>query len=536
MHSRRLISLAGAAWFWALVLMFVVSHANGTSDVSGDATLEFGTSTGTLWAPFLEWELENASFAGNPFDVAADVRFTHNEAGITHETQMFYAGSDVWRFRFTGTRTGEWVFETSSDDPDLDGRSGFVVIEPNPDPDIHGFLVADNNRFAVQVGEDGALRGTTYNVYYNHPANLHIPGGWEGEGGFPVGDRAAIEEKAAAVLDEVTEHGADAMFLHVTNELFQYGARAHDEHDSETPDPDTFEVLEMIITRAHKRSLHVHMWLWGDEQRRQTPVGLPGGINGRVDQRMQRYIAARLGPLPGWTMSYGFDLNEWVTPAEVGKWHDYMHEHIGWPRLLMARETQAGHHDPFELGVNKLDVYSSDERPSSGFYDLAVDLLQEGYPLVFERRFLHSRDDVWDMDTTRRAWWQFALAGGAGAVWGVKWADPSDARPYPNPEQLRTFRTFWRDRFLLDLKPATELTDGYALKVPGGDLAVFYKESTSSVELDLSAMSEALTGVAVDTKLDYLEIELGDLAAEPQVWSAPYESDWAIAIGVFDAP
>ena len=78
-----------------------------------------------------------------------------------------------------------------------------------------------------------------------------------------------------------------------------------------------------------------HLWTWGDEQRNMTPARW--GINGNVDKRLQRYIGARLGPLPGWTMGYGFDLDEWVKVSELDVWRDYMHDHLGWPHLLGGR-------------------------------------------------------------------------------------------------------------------------------------------------------------------------------------------------------
>ncbi|MCB9249861.1 MAG: hypothetical protein H6613_15565 [Ignavibacteriales bacterium] len=68
----------------------------------------------------------------------------------------------------------------------------------------------------------------------------------------------------------------------------------------------------MLIVTAREKGLHVHFWSWGDEQRNQTLVDVLGGINGVEDKRLQRYIAARLGPIPGWSMGYGFDLHEWV--------------------------------------------------------------------------------------------------------------------------------------------------------------------------------------------------------------------------------
>jgi len=47
-------------------------------------------------------------------------------------------------------------------------------------------------------------------------------------------------------------------------------------------------------------------------------------------------------------------------------------------------------------------------------------------------------------------------------------------------------------------------------------------------------MSGAQTAIAIDTKKTYAEIPLNQLNAENQTWTAPYSSDWAIAVGSFD--
>jgi ribosomal protein S27E len=71
--------------------------------------------------------------------------------------------------------------------------------------------------------------------------------------------------------------------------------------------------------------------------------------------------------------------------------------------------------------------------------------------VLLEMRFLHTRHDVWDGPTTRRAMWQFILAGGAGAVWGRIWGEDSPPYDARTVEQLRCFARFWRDRWQLDL-------------------------------------------------------------------------------------
>jgi hypothetical protein len=48
-------------------------------------------------------------------------------------------------------------------------------------------------------------------------------------------------------------------------------------------------------------------------------------------------------------------------------------------------------------------------------------------------------------------------------------------------------------------------------------------------------MEGAQMVVAVDTKVLYKEIEVGELTAREHVWDAPYLSDWAIAVGNFSS-
>jgi hypothetical protein len=88
------------------------------------------------------------------------------------------------------------------------------------------------------------------------------------------------------------------------------------------PDPRTFETLERLITASYEAGGMVHLWKWGDEDRTMTPVGLAGGLNGEADKRLQRYIAARLGPLPGWTMGDGCDLWERIDVDQLQVWRE----------------------------------------------------------------------------------------------------------------------------------------------------------------------------------------------------------------------
>jgi hypothetical protein len=485
--------------------------------------------TGMLWAPYLEWSLTNPNYSGNPYDLIATATFTHDSSGEIRTTPMFYTGSDTWKFRFTGTRTGSWSFTTASKDSNLDGFSGNVVIQPNTNPNIKGFITTYGNKFARQTGENGELEAYIFNVYQD---NLHYPSDfwdWTNNRSLDYIRLYPAEQWATEYLQSARNHGANTIFIALANQWLKQGVLTHNGHNSNVPEHLTFDMLERVITTIHQQGGHVHIWVWGDEQRKWTPIGLDGGINGVVDRRLQRYIAARLGPLPGWTMSYGFDLHEWVTAGRVKSWADYLHQQFGWPHLLSAREESS-----FKSPLN-MDILSIDDRPKNNFYNNAVYRLENSSnrPVLFERRFYYYRDNVWDMETTRRALWQFTFAGGAGSWLGIHHS-LGRSEPYSNPEQLQTFSRFWEGRFLLGMARANELTDGYALKDISSDNLVFYKENTSSINLNLVGMAGPQPAVAVDTKKAYGEINLGEFNPINHVWDAPYKSDWAIAVGEFN--
>jgi hypothetical protein len=310
------------------------------------------------WSSVGEWELENDSYAGNPFDLLAAVTFTHQESGESVTTEMFYAGEGRWRFRFAANGLGIWSFETRSDDPDLSGHAGAVNVVDG-DPQAQGFLEAQGSKLVVAVDNGRSRRGVLYNVYV---ADQQV---FQSVSDLPT-QPDELSERADMLLDEAKANGFNALFVPVNNSWFAFGTRSYEEHDSENPDLVTFEVLEMLIHSAHERGMFIHIWAWGDQRRHWTPRGV-GGINGEADRRLQRYIAARLAPLPGWIISYGFDLEEWMEPEQVHDWAAFIRQRSGWPHLLTAREFGEVDGYAFTLGSARLDIFSTDDRPEDDF-------------------------------------------------------------------------------------------------------------------------------------------------------------------------
>ena len=83
------------------------------------------------------------------------------------------------------------------------------------------------------------------------------------------------------------------------------------------------------------------------------------------------------------------------------------------------------------------------------------------------------------------------------------------------------------------MKRANDLTDGVCLRDASGAHYLFYKEDAASIRMDLSGMAGEQSAVAVDAKKAYHDIEIGPLSTREQTWTAPYDSDWAIAVGMY---
>lgn len=477
--------------------------------IAGTATAE-DTPTGParLWEP-VEWTFQNASFSGNPFDLVAKAVFTHAETGQEIRTELFYAGDEIWKLRFTGTRTGKWRFVTESSDPDLNSLTGEAQIEPNPG--VPGFMtnyagkwgrLGTNEAFVPQY-----VMYTDPDVFYRKPTRID-----------------------ADIHEFFVGHGFNGFHIAVLCRWFDLDKTRSNEitADDPNPDPRTFEAIELLLQKVHKAGGVVHIWAWGDEQRQMTPK--KWGLNGKVDQRLQRYICARLGPLPGWSMGYGFDLQEWVEEKDLRTWHEFMHRHLGWFHFLGGRAP-----DLTQI-YDGLDYSSYQQhRPDYEIYVRAIEQYPDK-PTFLEDRF-RVRKNVYpekdyDFDMTRRGLWHSTMAGGAANIWG-NLLDPRPdgmSHPYLNKHQILTWSRFWKNRFRKEMVRDNRLTDGVCLKVPG-KLTVFYKEDTESIRMDLTQLSGVVRAVAVDTRHKYKEIEIRGLETQPdQIFKATYQSDWAVAV------
>ncbi len=511
-----------------------------------------------------EWSVENPSWTGNPFDVVAVAEFEHGPTGNLRKTELFYAGDNTWKFRFTGTRGGAWRFRTRSEDPELDGHAGQVLVGARASRDAKGFLTNVGNKYAIMVEDEDDLEGYVYQVYMNQQ---------DFEQQYRHESRILGDPGRAGLIPEywndTRDNGFDIYFFAVFYSWFKMGALSIDDFeggdDPELDEPDmaTFTMLEQAIRYAYERGGRTHIWAWGDDDRRQTPNHLGDGFRGERHRRLLRYIAARLGPMPGWSMNFGFDTIEMPEAEDDGAWWAaQLNGLMGWPHILTSRgwdDEAFGAHSYAGFGGAPYDLMTTNQGPAS-YAEILEDMqARDDRPHIYEERHTYNRWQCWPhsvadpnrLDETgcRRLIWRETMAGGMGGFFG-HFSDrfnaygpfDSDGPCGYHPESLkrafRTHREFWNNgRLALDMRPDNDRISGakgYCLVSDVNTQYIVFVEDSDTVTIDLTGMPGKLAVMAVDAKAAYQEKLLDSVEAGVHTFDLDDVSDWVIAIGSFE--
>ncbi len=522
MMNRHMMTVAVAV---GLAGLFLWAPDAAAQNLGGRSTEVYGD--------YLEWSLTNNNYSGNAFDLQATATFTHQPTGQTITTPMFHDRDGRWKFRFTGTRVGQWSVQTQSSDGDLNGWSGSITVNPASDTN-RGFLVGSGRKWARQVasGSDLGIEAALpqFAMYKQRPK-----------------DYASQATVDSAITTFIDQHGFTGFHLpSMGGYWFDYDRSDNKVNSGMTePDARTFEALERLITRTHAAGGSVHIWAWGDNQRQQTSESLNGGEEGAIAKRLEKYIAARLGPLPGWSMGYGFDLDEWTTRSNVENWTRRINSQSGWDHLLGGRPEGPNHGTDHsgDDDWNKNLPYASYEhhKPDYDVYVAALGANHGGDKPVFSEDRFRMRNEGRDKDyseaDTRRGLWRATMAGGVANTWGN--LIPHDANhqsgsaSYPNKQQIKTWSTFWVDNghFTIDMERANQYTGGGAVALANSDKdrIVVYHENSDRVSVNVAGLNTTYNVFAVDATGNYQEIPLGQVSGNTTI-NLPHKSDWAIVL------
>ncbi|MEO1622191.1 MAG: hypothetical protein AAFU53_14320 [Cyanobacteria bacterium J06632_3] len=412
------------------------------------------------------WECYEISVALQPHET---VEIEH-ESGEQHRVLTFSDNGET-KFRFTPSQTGTWRFSTGDT---------LTINAERPDY-AKGFMIAQGNKWA---------RSATGKAF--------VPQ-------FVMYDKPDLE----AGLDEFVEgHGFTG--FHITN--------LRDFLDN----PAYFEAA---ILKTYRRGGATHFWIWGDASRNQSP--------GRYDvdvAQLYTEIAARLLPLPGWSVGYGFDLFEWASAEELEDFQARMHAASSYRHMMSGR----GHKNQYREISSNLD-YASWEWHQPSYEDYREHLERaNGRPAFSEDRFrirVPSRypEKDYNPDLTIDGLWDSAIAGGIANIWGHQPKDKQFSEPYPNKAAIKTYSTFIDKTFTASMEPDNSLiSSGHCLR-DQASAAICYAKNTNTVELNLNRFGNGVSAIAVNTQAPYSEVNLTITPTNNNI-QLPQTSTWAFHI------
>ncbi len=291
-------------------LVTVCGAAAGASQASKEVELYH-------WVDF-RIEAPGAGAGVAKWDVEGSCDWTHEYTGVRRTSLVWYSGSgDTYVYRFGGSLQGRWTGVTRSPVGALDGLRLTVEVLPSSNPSRIGWSgqrADEPTAWAHQQGPDGKLVKCTP-ILIMMPDVRH----WFDNLGRMRAFVGEFNDNHGFNGGHISTIGPNWFDVDSTDPLDAAPA---------TPDVRTFEVLEAAASEWSERGGWLHLWMWGKGDRGDF-AKLPGGYRGAPSRRIHRYIAARLGPVPGWSMGVGWDVEFWADRAKLKWWLDDLIPQLG---------------------------------------------------------------------------------------------------------------------------------------------------------------------------------------------------------------
>lgn len=248
------------------------------------------TSRVAQW-DFQEISLQSTADHANPF-TDVQLRCTFSKGARRVEVFGFFDGGHTWKVRFMSDEQGEWSYTTQSNDSQLDGKTGTVLVGP-PGPGNHGPVrVSNTYHFAYADGAPFFPLGTTlYNWLNRDPA---------------------LEERTLNTLRKSPFNKVRFLifpkwmkFNRVDPPRFPYTRTADGRFDLDRFDPDFFAHYEARLKDLRAMGIEADIILFHPYDKWGFAT-----MDARHDELYLRYVVARFAAFRNvwWTMANEFDL------------------------------------------------------------------------------------------------------------------------------------------------------------------------------------------------------------------------------------
>lgn len=371
---------------WCLALLVVLTGVGRAADVE-----RWG-----MWEASL-----NGPREGNPYvDVELSCTLRHEGNSVT--VRGFYDGDGVYRVRFSPPLSGPWSYETRSNRPELDGKSGSFTVGPP----------AAGNHGPVQVFETFYLRysdgspyhqyGTTCYAWVHQPRELQ---------------EQTLKTLAASPFNKL-RFCVFPKSYYIANknepELFAFQKKADGKFDFSRPDPDFWRGFERRILDLQKLGIESDIILWHPYDR----WGF-SEMSDAEDDRYLRYCIARLSAYRNvwWSLANEYDFMTDKRPGSHGgnkQWED-------WDRFFSILQKEDPHgrlrsihnggkvYDHTKPWVTHASLQTSDMKGGQSFRD------RYRKPVIYDEcRYEGDLKDSWGNLTARemvQRFWLGTLSG-----------------------------------------------------------------------------------------------------------------------------
>ena len=237
------------------------------------------------------WETSwNGPREGNPYlDVQLSVTFIQDGQRIV--VPGFYDGDGVCRVRFSPPVRGAWHYETRSNRPELNGKSGTFTAGP-PSTNNHGPIEVFKT-FYLRYADGTPYHqfGTTCYAWIHQTSELQ---------------QQTLKTLATSPFNKIRFCVFPKSYTYNQNEpeLFAFQKRADGAFDFDRPDPAFWRHIERRILDLQRLSIEADLILWHPYDR----WGF-ADMSDPQDDRYLRYCIARLSAYRNvwWSLANEFD-------------------------------------------------------------------------------------------------------------------------------------------------------------------------------------------------------------------------------------
>lgn len=481
------------------------------------------------WKRF-EIVMENPDWEGNPFDIELRGIF-RGPGGRTLEQWGFYAGDGVWKVYFMPDETGEWSFETVSDDPGLKGLRGEFQCVPS---DLPGKLAGDGPNW-ILTG-----RGGTLPVIWNPPVSDEVRWGFRArEAGHPT-----VIETLDLAADTVGARvlGFDALLIAPIGWAADFPQSAVPYvvgEEGVTFHLPFWDRLNAKLDAARDRGMGHYIMFYSDDELAPDRFGLEPRSEREI--RFFRYALARLACYPIVLWDSGIDIGEYRSDEWIDWFVEWIRGNDPWDHPVGSR-TGGGSGGKVPAGAT---YYSTGGAVIPAWRELARSFRgfaeRRSIPVAHTDHWrpFHTRGD-WTHEKIRIVHWRCALAGGQALYPDYNQGDVVwDEVANRGAPWIGAATRFFRDRLEVDMR---ELIPDDDWAVSGNAIAAAsagreyaaYLEEGGEVELDLSSAEGAFEARWYNPREGgYEGVPIGIADGEPNRFAAPTEGpgeDWVLHV------